>query len=423
MEMSLKEFLAAVSQSLPVSTDHFVQEFLQVLHQDSFSCVVPVGVAATFVSVLSAVFVAYRWNRTPNRSSSELQDAVGKNNKRDVCVQTVEEGDAPCTVGGKETEKTHAMKTNPRSQVSLGQLRSVVTTTWINKLEERLKQSDVLQKQLENELETARRDLEIGCQQIGRKLMQKDEEVNKINQKLKKMTEEYNKQQSLLQESKREAKSLVQENQDLEKQLSEVRKDDVKQSEAEVLQQLKSEQLKREEAEKSLQELKTELDTKTQKLESLSKKVEILHETMKKTEESQQVLMKELENHKNQQKETDPERSAAVEESNLENISEITELRKELTDAQVQTEALTERNQQLEAQLADLKGRYYQEFKAIISEEREWREELDRDLKVLRKEYENKNNKLRGIQKEAEWKTSEDVSAPAEEEEIHEEDS
>ncbi|XP_043954740.1 trichohyalin-like isoform X4 [Gambusia affinis] len=389
MEMSLKEFLAAVSQSLPVSTDHFVQEFLQVLHQDSFSCVVPVGVAATFVSVLSAVFVAYRWNRTPNRSSSELQDAVGKNNKRDVCVQTeVEEGDAPCTVGGKETEKTHAMKTNPRSQVSLGQLRSVVTTTWINKLEERLKQSDVLQKQLENELETARRDLEIGCQQIGRKLMQKDEEVNKINQKLKKMTEEYNKQQSLLQESKREAKSLVQENQDLEKQLSEVRKDDVKQSEAEVLQQLKSEQLKREEAEKSLQELKTELDTKTQK-----------------------------------QKETDPERSAAVEESNLENISEITELRKELTDAQVQTEALTERNQQLEAQLADLKGRYYQEFKAIISEEREWREELDRDLKVLRKEYENKNNKLRGIQKEAEWKTSEDVSAPAEEEEIHEEDS
>lgn len=34
------------------------------------------------------------------------------------------------------------------------------------------------------------------------------------------------------------------------------------------------------------------------------------------------------------------------------------------------------------------------QFKAIISEEREWREELDRDLKVLRKEYENKNNKV-----------------------------
>lgn len=93
------------------------------------------------------------------------------------------------------------------------------------------------------------------------------------------------------------------------------------------------------------------------------------------------------------------------------------------------------------------------QYKTIIAEEREWREELDRDLKVLRKEYENKNNQvcfcfrtilsgvfetvtpdgvlndqvsestssfllqLREIQKEAESKTSADVSAPAEEEE------
>ncbi|XP_032439951.1 trichohyalin-like isoform X2 [Xiphophorus hellerii] len=380
MDMSLKELLAAVFQRLPVSTDHFVKEFLHVLHQDLFPCVVPVGVAATFMSVLSAVFVAYRWNRTPKCRSSE-----------------VDEGDASCTVGAKETERTHAMKTNPRSQVSLSQLQSVVTTTWINKLEERLKQSDILQKQLENELETARRDLE-------------------------NMTEEHNKQQSLLQESKREAESLIKENQELEKKLTEVRKDDVKQPEAEVLQQLKSEQLKREKAEKSLQELKTELDTKNQKLESLSKKVEILHEMMKKTEESQQVLMKELENHKNQ-KNPDPDQSAAVEELKVENMtSEITELRKELTEAQAQSEALAETNQQLEAQLADLKERYNQEYKTIIAEEREWREELDRDLKVLRKEYENKNNQLREIQKEAESKTSEDVSAPAEEEEEEEEE-
>ncbi|XP_023202537.1 myosin-7B-like [Xiphophorus maculatus] len=365
MDMSLKELLAAVFQSLPVSTDHFVKEFLHVLHQDLFPCVVPVGVAATFMSVLSAVFVAYRWNRTPKCRSSE-----------------VDEGDASCTVGAKETERTHAMKTNPRSQVSLGQLQSVVTTTWINKLEERLKQSDILQKQLENELETARRDLEAmktnprsqvslgqlqnvvtttwinkleerlkqsdilqkqleneletarrdletSHQQTDRKLCQRDEEVNKITEKLKNMTEEHNKQQSLLQESKREAESLIKENQELEKKLTEVRKDDVKQPEAEVLQQLKSEQLKREKAEKSLQELKTELDTKNQKLESLSKKVEILHEMMKKTEESQQVLMKELENHKNQ-KNPDPDQSAAVEELKVENMtSEITELRKE----------------------------------------------------------------------------------------------
>ncbi|XP_054876258.1 golgin subfamily A member 6-like protein 22 isoform X2 [Poeciliopsis prolifica] len=380
--MSLK----VVIQILPEWTDYFVEEILPVL-QSLFPYV---RAAALNVTFLALVFVAYKWKQNPNSSSSEV--------------------DGSSTVGGEEAERTPVKTANQRSQNFLNQLKSIVTKTWINKLEERLKQSYILEKQLENELETARRDLEL----TDRNVWQKDEEVNEITQKLKEMTEDYDKQQSLLQESKREA--------ELEEKPTEAEKEDVKQSEAEVLQQLKTEQMKREEAEKHLQELKAELDTKTQKLESFSKKVEILHETMKKTEESQQVLMKELENHKDQ-KTQNPEQSAAVEEPELENLtSEITELRKELRDAQAQSEVLTEQNQQLQAQLDELKETYKHEFEKIIAEEQKWTEELQRDVKVLRNEYVNQIcSCIRTILSES--KTSEEVSAPAEEEEIHEEDS
>ncbi|XP_054912083.1 golgin subfamily A member 6-like protein 1 [Poeciliopsis prolifica] len=393
--MSLK----VVIQILPEWTDYFVEEILPVL-QSLFPYV---RAAALNVTFLALVFVAYKWKQNPNSSSSEV--------------------DGSSTVGGEEAERTPVKTANQRSQNFLNQLKSIVTKTWINKLEERLKQSYILEKQLENELETARRDLEL----TDRNVWQKDEEVNEITQKLKEMTEDYDKQQSLLQESKREA--------ELEEKPTEAEKEDVKQVKvtlftsliliirAEVLQQLKTEQTKREEAEKHLQELKAELDTKTQKLESFSKKVEILHETMKKTEESQQVLMKELENHKDQQKTQNPEQSAAVEEPELENLtSEITELRKELRDAQAQSEVLTEQNQQLQAQLDELKETYKHEFEKIIAEEQKWTEELQRDVKVLRNEYVNQIcSCIRTILSES--KTSEEVSAPAEEEEIHEEDS
>ncbi|MED6283985.1 hypothetical protein CHARACLAT_014707, partial [Characodon lateralis] len=148
-------------------------------------------------------------------------------------------------------------------------------------------------------------------------------------------------------------------------------------SDAGVLQELKDEQQKRENAEKTLQELEREVKSKDQK--------------------------------NNQQ----PGRSLAIEELKTTQLKQdlqmtpIGDLFKEWRDCKLYCAALADKNQQLETQLAELKERYKQEFRKIIKEEQQWREELEVELFT--------------VQAEAESEAHEDTaSVPTEKEEIAE---
>ncbi|KAK5614806.1 hypothetical protein CRENBAI_012709, partial [Crenichthys baileyi] len=253
-------------------------------------------------------------------------------------------------------------------------------------LEDQLKESDILREKMENELKAALRELK-------------------------------------LHESKSEMQSLIEKNQELEKKLTEL-KEYEQQSAAGALQELKNEQQKRENAEKILQELETEVKNKDQELTSLLSKVENLHQALKRTENSQQVLMKELENHK--QNNQQPGRSLAIEElktTQLKQDIKITPIGnffKEWRDCALYCAALENKNQQLETQLAELKERYKQEFRRIIKEEQQWREEIEVEVGNLRMELEKKNE-LFTVQPEAESEAHEvTASVPTEKEEIAE---
>ncbi|XP_047242640.1 myosin-9-like isoform X2 [Girardinichthys multiradiatus] len=258
-------------------------------------------------------------------------------------------------------------------------LKQTVTMARINRLEDQLKERDTLRESMENELKAKIRDLEANYQEAALKVWQKDEELKKTTARLMEMTEKYNKQQNL--------------------------------SDAGVLQELKDEQKKRENAEKTLQELETEVKSQEQKLASLLNKVENLHQALKRTENSQQVLMKELENHK--QNNQQPGRSLAIEELKTTQLKQdiqmtpIGDLFKEWRDCKLYCATLADKNQQLETQLAELKERYKQEFRRRIKEEQQWREEIEVELFM--------------VQAEAESEAHEDTaSVPTEKEEIAE---
>ncbi|MEQ2251933.1 hypothetical protein ILYODFUR_016322 [Ilyodon furcidens] len=276
---------------------------------------------------------------------------------------------------------------------------------------------------MENELKAAQRDLKANHQEADLKVWQKDDELKKTTVRLMEMTEKYNKQQNLLHESKSETQSLIEKNQELEKKLTQL-KEYEQQSDAGVLQELKDEQQKRENAEKTLQELETEVKSKDQKLTSLLNKVENLHQALKRTENSQQVLMKELENHK--QNNQQPRRSLAIEELKTTQLKQDIQMTpigdpfKECRDCKLYCAALADKNQQLETQLAELKERYKHEFRSIIKEEQQWREEIEVEVRNLRMELEKKIE-LFIVQAKAESEAHEDTpSVPTEKEEIAE---
>ncbi|XP_038139462.1 trichohyalin-like [Cyprinodon tularosa] len=539
MEKSLKEFLVSVIHSLPPSQGNFWQEFLHV-SQDISPFAVPVGLAATLMSLLSAVFVAYKWRRTKSKfnkiqsddpvcdtggreteknnlheSKSERESLIKENHelekemtqlknkyeqqledqkkesdnlqekmanglktaRRDLemmktnpiqrrqnfteslkntlamqrirrledqiktlsvsqvnsclahndplltrrkreaektqtmildTIKRVRESfpslkqavamarihkledqmkhlsvsqvnsclvinDTPMTRKKREAEKTQILDTIKRVRGSFPSLKQAVAMARIHKLEDQIKEKEILQEQMENDLKTARRDLE----EADSNLRQKDDELQKIIERLKETTEEH-KQQTVLHESKSETESLIKKNQELEKEMTQLKNKYEQQSDAEAQQELKDEQQESSDATESPNELKTELENENQK-----------------------------------QNKEQPERFLVAEELKVETeLSEGRDLRKELQDLKIYSELLAEKNQQLEAQLAELKERYKQEFRTRIEEEQQWREELEEDVEILRKELE-KQTEYRAIQAGAESEIHGDkVSVP-----------
>ncbi|XP_015254307.1 PREDICTED: M protein, serotype 12-like [Cyprinodon variegatus] len=168
--------------------------------------------------------------------------------------------DSPMTRKKQEAEKTQILDTSKRVRGSFPSLKQAVAMARIHKLEDQIKEKDILQEQMENDLKTARKDLE----EADSNLRQKDDELQKIIERLNETTEEH-KQQTVLHESKSETESLIKKNQELEKEMTQLKNKYEQQSDPEAQQELKDEQQESSDATESPKELKTEPENENQK--------------------------------------------------------------------------------------------------------------------------------------------------------------
>ncbi|XP_035984915.1 uncharacterized protein LOC118558488 [Fundulus heteroclitus] len=236
MDSSLTQYLLSVIQSLPVSTEMFLQEHLHVLLQD----VSPyfMGLAATLMSVLFAVVVTYKWRRN-------------KNNK----LPKKHKDETKDTTGGQKSKKNSTKMATPtqRMQDYQQSLKIILAMKRIYRLEDQINVSDTLQKTMENDLKAARKDLEKIDQQP-----EESEGLKATQLELESKMSEIRDLRKKLQEAKLHSEALAEKNRQKEAYLTEI-KERYKQ---EFRKKIYEEQQWREEIDEEVEILKKKLEKK-----------------------------------------------------------------------------------------------------------------------------------------------------------------
>ncbi|XP_038586291.1 interaptin-like isoform X3 [Micropterus salmoides] len=386
-------FLLFVLHSLPVATEDFFP--------DMSRSAIPVTFGFSFMSILIVVFYAYKWKQNQNKGNKEKEHLkTAERNPINPLHSVQRENNTKDLDKSERTMKD----TLQGMRESFPQLKFTLAMLRIQRMEDEI--NKILQLRVKNPRVAKNEEfLMLELETMKEKQIELEKSKMLMADTVKGMRESFHQlkfalafhRMQKLEDKKDENQHFQEKNQEMEVLRREL------ETEKEQVEQLHEENQM---MENNLQTLNKELETKNKELCDSKLQIESL---MKKNQDFERQLTEMRHKHKQELTSADMNRRQTCEElketqSQLEKkTADIRNLRrefddklktkmeiknKELCESKLQFESLKKKNQEFERQLTELQERHKQELEKRLQDEQQWREDVEKEVEMLKKELE-----------------------------------